>query len=40
MTEFGKHCYKAACYETTRLVAESLNDRDDWVAAIIEILQG
>ena len=22
MTEFGRHCYKAACYDTTRLIAE------------------
>ncbi len=22
MTEYGRHCYKAACYETTRLLAE------------------
>jgi ferrochelatase len=25
MTEFGRHCYKAACYETTRLLAEKLD---------------
>lgn len=25
MTEYGKSCYKAECYETTRLIAEKLN---------------